>query len=276
MSQNGNPQGTQSLTIARKDSMKRLSSMIENSRTQEAFAKIATRYLTPDRLIKVGLQAFSRQPELLDCTPQSLLLAFLQAAEVGLEFGSAKREAYLVPRRNKNLQGVMEATFLPSYIGLVTVARRSGEIVDVEARIVHERDEFEVDYGESKLTHRPHRGADHGPVIAAWARATWKSGHQKFEVLWKDDIESIRKSSAQPNGFGWSEWYEEMAKKSAVRRLYKLLPKTDDLALAEDMAGGDVDAKGRYGAIIDVTAGNVIDIDQAGGRDAGDRGPEAA
>ena len=236
-------------------------------RSAPAFAQVCSRYMDPKRLLKVGLAAFSRQPDLLDCTPQSLLLAFLQAAELGLEPCSAKKEAYLIPFRNKNLGGRKEALFLPSYMGLATIARRSGEIVDIEARVVYERDVFLPDYGENKLVHRPDLDADRGEIIASWARAWFKGGHTKFEIVARVDIDKIRASSrgAASEDSPWRHWYDQMCAKSSVRRLYKLLPKSDEMGLAEDVDDGEDAPAERYAELMQFSA-NVIELDAPASR----------
>lgn len=251
-------QQSNAMTVQQKDSYKRVTELIE--RAAPALEKMQTKYLKPERLVKIALSSFARQPEILECSAHSILIAIMQATEVGLEFGSAKREAYLIPRRNNALGGVMEATFLPSYVGLITVARRSGEVVDIESRVVHEKDEFEPDYGEGKLLHKPFRGLARGDVIAAWARAHWRDGYKKFEVMWVDEIDAIRKNFSHAQSKAWQDHYEEMAKKTVVRRLFKMLPKTDDFALAEAMDAGEDDPAERFRSVLGDVSKGIIDI----------------
>lgn len=83
------------------------------------------KHMTTDRMIRIALSAISRQPLLLECTPQSIALALIMASETGLEPNG--RDAHLIPYWNKKIQAY-EAQFQPDYKGLVQLAYRSGQV----------------------------------------------------------------------------------------------------------------------------------------------------
>ena len=65
--------------------------------------------------------------------------------------------------------------------------------------------------------------------LGVYAIAVYPDGSIDFEVLEISDIETCRSVSKNPNGV-WKKWYNEMAKKSAIRRLFKRLPKESKCA----------------------------------------------
>jgi recombination protein RecT len=201
--------------------------------------------------------ALSRQPELAKCSQHSILRALMDAAALGIKPGGLMGRGYLVPRKNKK-NGELECCFDPGWRGLIDIARRSGQIKRIEAHVVYEKDIFEVHYGmHSDLIHKPMLDGDAGNIIAAYAVAEFKDGSTQVEVLTKRELDKVRGSSAASSGGPWGSWFEEMARKTAVRRLCKYLPYTDELeraieaatdAEAEDAIGRDAGAAAQLDA----------------------------
>src|SRR5690606_35183329 len=120
--------------------------------------------------------------------------------------------------------GKVECTFIPGYRGFLDLARRSGQIVSLVARAVHENDFFEYEFGLTEnITHKPCM-TDRGALIAVYAIAILKDGGHQFEVMSKSEVDEIRKQSKSQNNGPWVTHYEEMAKKTVLRRLFKWLP----------------------------------------------------
>ncbi len=184
------------------------------------------RHITPERMMRVALTAVSTTPKLLECSQVSVMGCIVQAAQLGLEPGSGLGHAYLVPF-GKTCQLII------GYRGMVDLARRSGEIVSISARAVYAKDEFSYAYGlDETLHHVPSTDAERGPLTFVYAVAKLKGGGVQFEVLSRSDVDRIRKMSRAGNSGPWVEHYDEMAKKSAVRRLFKMLPVSIELAKA--------------------------------------------
>lgn len=180
-----------------------------------------------ERLKYVTLQALEKNPDLLKCDPKSVVSAMVQAFEVGLEPNTPKKEAYLIPYGK-------DCKFEPSYIGLITLARRSGMVRSVKARIVHQADDFRVIQGSrEELLHVP-VFEDHGPMIAAYSLVDLE-GQIDFEVMTKAEVDQVKKASKASSSGPWVTWYEEMAKKAVIRRHYKRLPKDNALARAMEI-----------------------------------------
>jgi recombination protein RecT len=115
-------------------------------------------------------------------------------------------------------------------MGFIDVIYRSNGTL-LEAHMVYENDEFDYEQGSApKVTHKPLVFGERGDLIGCYAIARMPQGNFSIEFLTVEDIEQCRKVSKNPNGV-WKMWFAEMAKKSAIRRLYKRLPKSADNAM---------------------------------------------
>lgn len=218
-----------STAISIKEKAATVRSLIEKSRSQIMAA--LPRHMTAERMIRVCNTAVQKTPQLLDCDPRSLIGAIVQASQLGLEPDGTLGHAYLIPFNNRKT-GKPECQFIPGYKGLIELARRSSQISTIYAQVVHTNDDWDFQYGlEPRLTHTPTDG-DPGVMIAVYAVARLRDGGAQFEWMWKREVDSIRSSSRAGNSGPWVTHYEEMAKKTALRRLCKLLPTSPELARA--------------------------------------------
>jgi recombination protein RecT len=129
-----------------------------------------------------------------------------------------------------------QVTLIPGYRGLVELARRSGQLSTIYARVVHARDVFHYAMGsDEKIEHVPSDEDEPGDLVAVYAVARFKDGGMQMEVMRKRDIEKIRTRSKSGNSGPWQTDYEEMAKKTVVRRLCKMLPLSPEIAKATQL-----------------------------------------
>ena len=186
--------------------------------------------LTPERFTRIVFTALSTTPQLNQCTPQSFLGAMMTAAQLGLEPNTPLGQAYLIPFKNK---GVLEAQFQLGYKGLIDLAYRSGEVELVQAQCVYENDEFKCKFGlEPELEHIP---ADHdrGELVKVYALFKTKSGGFGFEVMSVDDVKAHAKKYSQSYNSSFSHWtrnFEEMAKKTVLKKCLKYAPLKSEFA----------------------------------------------
>ena len=152
----------------------------------------------------------------------------MSAAQLGLEPNTPLGQAYLIPYKNK---GVDEVQFQIGYKGLIDLAYRSGEVELVQAHIVYENDEFICEYGlEPKLVHKP-ADNDRGEAVKVYAMFKTKSGGYGFEVMSMDDVRRHAEKYSQAYRTGFSPWktnFEEMAKKTVLKRALKYAPLKSD------------------------------------------------
>lgn len=225
--------------------------LLEKSKGQMTMA--LPKHLTADRLLRVAMTSIQRTPKLLDCTQQSLLACIMTCAQLGLEPDQFLGQAYLVPYGNV-------CTLIPGYRGYIALARRSGEVQSVSSQVVYSKDHFILQYGiDEKLEHVPAEG-DRGEVKGAYVVFKYKDGSYSFDYMAKNDIDKIRKRSKASNDGPWVTDYDEMAKKTVIKRHVKLAPLSVEFAQAvalEDRANnGESQAD-----LLGMDDGNVIDAE---------------
>lgn len=213
-----------------------IAGLLNDPKIKSQMALALPRHVTADRLARIALTEVRKVPKLGQCDQTSFLGAIMQCAALGLEPGGALGHCYLIPFENRR-QNRTEVQFIVGYRGMLDLARRSGQIISLEARTVHEKDQFEVELGlDSKIVHKPNWNvADRGAVTFVYAVAKLKDGGVQFEVMGRMELESIRDKSqgystakryAKDGAINspWATHFEEMAKKTVIRRLFKYLP----------------------------------------------------
>ena len=195
---------------------------------EPAIKKALPSVITPERFTRMVLSALSSTPKLAECSPQSFLAAMMTAAQLGVEPNTALGQAYLLPYRN---HGQMECQFQLGYKGLIDLAYRSGEVSVIQAHTVYENDVFEYELGmDPKLRHVPAK-ADRGEAVAYYAMFKTKDGGYGFEVMSVDDVQrhAQRYSKSYVNGSSpWRSNFDEMAKKTVLKRALKYAPLKSD------------------------------------------------
>lgn len=193
-----------------------------------AIQKALPSVITPERFTRMVLSALSATPKLAECSPQSFLAAMMTAAQLGVEPNTALGQAYLLPYRN---HGQMECQFQLGYKGLIDLAYRSGEVSVIQAHTVYENDVFEYELGmDPKLRHVPAK-ADRGEAVAYYAMFKTKDGGYGFEVMSVDDVQRHAQRYSKSYGSGSSPWrsnFDEMAKKTVLKRALKYAPLKSD------------------------------------------------
>lgn len=217
---------------------------------KDQIAQAIPKHLTADRVIQIATTLITRSPEIAQCSVESLVGAVMQASILGFEPVASLGQCYFVPFNNKK-NGKREVQFIVGYRGMIELARRSGEVSTMYMQSVYANDDFEYEFGlDPILRHKPAL-EDRGAFKFAYAVCKFKDGGYAFEVLSKYDIDKIRKRS-QAGSSSYSPWstdYDEMAKKTVLRRLFKSLPSSisrdaaaDEVVIKPEMfADGKVD-----------------------------------
>lgn len=195
------------------------------------------------RFVKMVYTTISNSPELQNCSVPSIIKAAGIAASLGLDVDPVRGLAWLVPYKNKD-KGIIEANFQIGYLGLIELAYRSGKVKAISAHCVYESEIENIkitrDNGRYTVQHPFSFIAPTGKMIAVYATAEVDGFGAFTEVLRADEVEKVRRCGKAPNSPAWMSHYEAMAKKTAIRRLAKFLPKS----IAEDFSrGAAVDEK---------------------------------
>ena len=171
---------------------------------------------------------FRKDPKLATCDLTSFLGAIVQCAQLGLEPGSALGHVYLIPFKNRR-RNCTEVQIIIGYKGLVELARRSGMVISITPRAVHEGDEFSYRYGlNEECEHRPTADTP-GELSHVYVVVKFKDGGHDFEVMTRAEVENVRNGLKFPNPV-WESHFEEMAKKTVIRRIAKRLPLSPEFA----------------------------------------------
>ena len=185
-------------------------------------------YLPADKFVRTSLTAINSNPKLLQCSPQSLLAAVMNSAQLGLEFNTPLGESYLIPYENKR-KGIVEVQFQIGYQGLLKLAHNTGQFRRITAKEVHENDDFDIDYGTGEIKHKPVLIGESGDVIGYYAVYETKEGGRDSFYMSKEDAESYgRKFSKSFNSGPWKTNFDAMAKKSCIIQVLKYAPKAID------------------------------------------------
>lgn len=153
--------------------------------------------------------------------PQSLQAAILNVAAIGISLNPASQHAYLVPRDRQICLDI-------SYRGLVKLATDSGAIKWAKVELVHEKDKFIWNGPAAAPLHEADPFTERGPIKGGYCIAKLPDGEILTEVMPVEEINKIRDTSKafQKGGGPWKDWYDEMAKKTILKRAYKSWPQT--------------------------------------------------
>lgn len=213
---------------------------------KDTLKSLLPRHMTPERMLKIAMGALRTTPKLMGCTVQSLFGAVVHCSQLGLEPNTPQGHIYLIPFENKR-KGVTEVQIVVGFKGLVDLARRSGQIVSISARARHRNDEWKMLLGTEDTIHHVPADGERGEVVGYYAVAKLQGGGVQFEYMNRADVEKVRDASQGYKTavrFGktdspWQAHFDEMAKKTVVRRLCKMLPMSIEMAnlMAADERG---------------------------------------
>lgn len=185
-------------------------------------------------------QVIAKTPKLQSATPNSVVECLMNVAQFGISLNPALKLAYIIPRKNGD---VMEAKLELSYMGMAKMLVDAGAVLEMQAECIYTGDAADVNMSaERKVTsHVPYwrLGTDKGSFIAAYTTAYLPDGRVSQYVLPHDEVEAIMKlsdgyKSAEKSWDGkparkdsvWHLHFSEQAKKTCLRRHFKLIPKS--------------------------------------------------
>ena len=184
---------------------------------QEQLKSALPPHVSVEKFLRVAMTAIQQTPKLLEMDRGSLFAAVVTGAQLGLLPDAQLGEAYFVPFKGK-------VQLIPGYRGLLKLARQ-GDIGFVEAEIICANDKTLYVLGDNSHFESQVSWKDRGDPVAVYAVAKYRDGGIAARVVMTiAQVDAIRAKSQAANGPAWSDNYDEMAKKTALRRLAKLLP----------------------------------------------------
>lgn len=213
-------------------------------------AQILPKMIGPDRVMQSMAHCIRLNPQLMNCTRDSLLAGLLQSAREGMEIGT---ECHLIPRSNK---GRLQCVYQRDFRGELTLARRSGEYASINVGVHYQNDEVIEMYtgAESAFKIRETMG-DRGEIAFFWCASKLKSGEVSYTRLSPSEAREHMEKYAPKNRQGqvvgpWIDHFEAMALKTVVKKHLKYGPKAfeqhsvlaDERVLSLDSGFGDMPA----------------------------------
>lgn len=253
MRQSGGAQNVPALADAR------VPSPISELQKHMAQAAVFTRlrsvlpdHVTPEKFVRIAITAAEKNPQLISADRDSFIRSCIECASDGL-MPNGKEAALVIYRvrvPGTKDQWMDAVQYMPMIRGLYKLARNSGEISTLESHVVYSKETFRLQYGfEPILEHIPSFDDDKGDPVCVYACAVLKDGERAVEAMSVSAINAIRdrcsKTYARKGGGPWKDFWEEMAKKTVMRRLLKRLPMSEEVerAIERDNAFYEVDQR---------------------------------
>lgn len=188
-----------------------------------------------ERFRRVVTTAIASNPDLLLADRRTLFGAATMAAQDGLMPDG--REGALVIYNTKVRDGdgkehwIKAVRWMPMVAGVLKKIRQSGELLDLSVQCVYAADHFKFQLGDDpKIIHVPNIEVDEerGDLRFVYAIARTKEGGVYREVMSRVQVDKVRASAKSEKG-PWKDWFDEMARKTCLRRLSKYLPNGGDI-----------------------------------------------
>lgn len=223
---------TRALTVA--EQVEQSPAVMQLEARSQALVDLLPDQAAVDRFKRVVVQALIKNPDLLQCTPESVVSSVFEAAMQGLEPTGAAGGAHLVPY-NVNVGTAQRpryekrAQLIPDYRGVIRlVTKPPSEIQSMEARVVKEGDEFAYELGDRAwVRHTPSLAADRSTKATTHVYSVARLRGDERVLVDVMDRAEVQRIQERTKGRGFSPWasdFDEMAKKTVIKRHAKQLP----------------------------------------------------
>jgi recombination protein RecT len=206
-------------------------------------------HMSAERICRIAATTLRKNPLLMECVPMTFIGALFQAAQLGLE-PDVNGQCFILPyKKNKKTpdgwKSEYEAQFQVGYKGYVDLFYRSSRGGTLDFKAVHEKDEFDYEFGTNGyIKHKPAL-KDRGAAVAYYAVADI-DGRKVFHVMSRDEVLDHAKKYSKnydnkDNKFNsyspWATAFDAMALKTVLFQLMKTLPLSAELQKAVSMDG---------------------------------------
>ena len=200
------------------------------------------KHLNSDRMVRLTLTEFSKNPALQQCEIKSIFGSLITASQLGLEIG-VNGQGYLVPYKGK-------CTFVPGWKGLVDLAQRGGRS-SVWTGAVYEGDDFDYMLGDSPYCkHKPFGEFDVNKLTHVYAIGRVKDTEMPVIEVWP--IKRVEAHLKKNNKVGNAHYaltdnrknFEMYARKVALLQVLKYMPQSIELSNAMEVSNAAEQGKG--------------------------------
>ncbi|MDT4321864.1 RecT family recombinase [Klebsiella aerogenes] len=163
--------------------------------------------------------------------PTSAQNAIINVAAIGITLNPASKLAYLVPRDGMVCLDI-------SYMGLLHLAQATGSIKWGQCKLVYSNDTYVSNGLDTAPTHKYNAFGERGDVVGGYCTVKTSDGDYLTEEMSLAEIRTVEATSKAKNG-PWKTFWEEMARKTIVKRASKYWPKAQRLDTAIHLLNED-------------------------------------
>lgn len=152
----------------------------------------------------------------------------------------SQRQAYFLPYGN-------EITSVLDYKTLMALIKKHTNVKSIDAQLVYENETFHVEQGKV-VEHKQNPFAskdEKGALVGAYSIFTLDDGSRDYYFASLDEINKVKECSKSANSkfSPWNNWYDEMVKKTVIRKGMKFYPMIldNEQKQALDSIDNDVD-----------------------------------
>ncbi len=213
-----------------------MTSIVEFVRQQEPLfcGALTDQSVTWSKESQFAIQYFQKNDFLAKTAlsnPTSAQNAIINVAAIGITLNPASKLAYLVPRDGMVCLDI-------SYMGLLHLAQATGSIKWGQCKLVYSNDTYESNGLDTAPTHKYNAFGERGDVVGGYCTVKTSDGDYLTEEMSLTEIRTVEATSKAKNG-PWKTFWEEMARKTIVKRASKYWPKAQRLDTAIHLLNED-------------------------------------
>jgi recombination protein RecT len=176
-----------------------------------------------EREISYAMQIIIKNKELQKCSIESVMNSIVNGSRASVTLNPSLKLAYLIPRKGVACLDI-------SYMGLITILKKSGGCKYIDAYVVFQDEDFSHNPASGVINHTPYYARTEAEqkkriIIGCYSRAVLPSNDVVFCYMPYWEIEKVKRmSEGSSSSFSaWNTWEEEMVKKSVIKRHFKML-----------------------------------------------------
>lgn len=152
----------------------------------------------------------------------------------------SQRQAYFLPYGN-------EITSVLDYKTLMALIKKHTNVKSIDAQLVYENETFHVEQGKVvEHSQNPFASKEQkGNLVGAYSIFTLDDGSKDYYFASLEEINKVKGCSKSANSkfSPWNNWYDEMVKKTVIRKGMKFYPMIldNEQRIALDSVDNDVD-----------------------------------
>ena len=157
--------------------------------------------------------------EAIQSNPTKFAIYLKNLITLGVDI--SQRQAYFLPYGN-------EITSVLDYKTLMALIKKHTNVKSIDAQLVYENETFHVEQGKVvEHSQNPFATKEQkGNLVGAYSVFTLDDGSRDYYFASLDEINKVKECSKSTNSqySPWATWYDEMVKKTVIRKGMKFYP----------------------------------------------------